>query len=126
MSESQQSSRADSESLSALDAVRWGLLNIIQAAFLIVWTVFMAFPALGAFCLTLNTRASLWMARAVWPPPLWWIGGVKIERRGLDPSLERWLRQEGEAEFPDEFRVTDAHAAPAGWHQYWGNIYRGK
>jgi hypothetical protein len=51
---------------------------------------------------------------------------AEIERRGLDPALVRWLREEGRGEFPEGARITDAHPAPAGWHQYWNNIYRGE
>lgn len=50
----------------------------------------------------------------------------EIARRGLDPVLVDWLRNRGYTEIPPEYRVTDAHPAPAGWRVYWQNVYRGQ
>ncbi|MBD3181879.1 sulfatase-like hydrolase/transferase [Candidatus Poribacteria bacterium] len=49
----------------------------------------------------------------------------EIERRGLDPELLKWLRSNGENQFPESFQVTDAHPAPAGWvGGYWNKMYK--
>ena len=48
----------------------------------------------------------------------------EIAHRGLDPALLDWLRSEGQAEFPTDYRVTDAQPLPKGWRNgYWLNMY---
>jgi arylsulfatase A-like enzyme len=49
---------------------------------------------------------------------------TEIARRGLDPALLDWLKQEGKTGFPTEYRVTDAQPLPKGWRNgYWLNMY---
>jgi len=49
----------------------------------------------------------------------------EIEHRGLDHTLVEWLKNNGESEFPDNFRITDANPAPKGWTAgYWNKLYR--
>ena len=48
----------------------------------------------------------------------------EIARRGLDPVLVAWLKDDGEGACPEDFRATDAHPAPKGWTQYWANLYQ--
>ena len=48
---------------------------------------------------------------------------MEIEHRGLDPALVEWLKSEGKIDFPENFRVTDAHPAPAGWYGSYWNKY---
>jgi arylsulfatase A-like enzyme len=48
----------------------------------------------------------------------------EIARRGLDPALVTWLRAEGEIDFPQAYRVTDANPLPPGWRNaYWLNMH---
>ena len=48
----------------------------------------------------------------------------KTALRGLDPALVTWLKSEGKGDFPENFRITDAHPAPKGWKGgYWNNLY---
>ncbi len=48
----------------------------------------------------------------------------EIAHRGLDPALLAWLKAEGRSEFPDRYRVTDAHPLPPGWRNaYWLNMH---
>jgi len=50
----------------------------------------------------------------------------ELLRRGLDTALWSWLRSEGRTPFPDQFSVTDAHPAPAGWRHYFHALYHGE
>jgi 1-acyl-sn-glycerol-3-phosphate acyltransferase len=72
------------EALGALDAARWRVLNLAQAAFLIFWTAFLTAPALLSLAVTFSTRVPLWMARRVWAPPLLRAGGVRLDVRGTE------------------------------------------
>lgn len=48
----------------------------------------------------------------------------EIAHRGLDPALLAWLKTEGQSEFPDQYRVTDANPPPSGWRNaYWLNMH---
>jgi hypothetical protein len=48
----------------------------------------------------------------------------EITRRGLDPALANWLKSEGKADLPSDYRVTDAQPLPKGWRNgYWLNMY---
>jgi arylsulfatase A-like enzyme len=42
----------------------------------------------------------------------------EVERRGLDPSLGRWLRHGG-GPFPDDARFSDSPPRPDAWESYW-------
>jgi len=48
----------------------------------------------------------------------------KMEQKGLDPALVKWLKSKGKSKFPEKFRVTDANPVPKGWRGgYWNNLY---
>ena len=51
-------------------------------------------------------------------------GIEELARRGADPKLVEWLRSNGEGEFPQDARFSDAHPAPPGWRSYFGNLYK--
>ena len=39
-------------------------------------------------------------------------------------ALLAWLKAKGRIEFPDSYRVTDAHPLPSGWRNaYWLNMH---
>ena len=51
---------------------------------------------------------------------------AELERRGADPRLMKWLRSEGESEFPSECVLWDGWPGPAGFTQYFGRMYEGE
>lgn len=51
---------------------------------------------------------------------------TELEKRNLDSALLKWLKNEGEVEFPDSYTITDAHSAPPGWRTYFQNLYKGE
>jgi 1-acyl-sn-glycerol-3-phosphate acyltransferase len=66
-----------------MKSLMWKLINIGQVAFFFLWSFVWQTIAILLRFLTLSQKISLWLARAVWAPPLILITGsrVKIEGR---------------------------------------------
>ncbi len=50
----------------------------------------------------------------------------EIERRGTDPSLMKWLRSGGKADFPTDATYWNGYPGPAGYRPYFGKLYTGE
>lgn len=62
----------------------WPFVNLIQAVFTLTWSAAWILAALVARAVTRDTRVPLTMARRLWAPGLLWIGGLRVETRGLE------------------------------------------
>lgn len=67
-----------------MDRVRWAVLNVLQATFLIVWSVFWMSVAILTCLVTGGPNTSLILGRHCWGPGLLWAGPVKLDVRGLE------------------------------------------
>lgn len=64
--------------------IKWPLINLVQKAFLAVWSAVWIVAALAVRLVTGSARLPLAMARKIWAPPLLWAGGVRLEASGLE------------------------------------------
>lgn len=62
----------------------WLPINLIQAAYLVLWTVGWILLALLVRLIARSPEPALAMARSIWAPGLLWGGKMKLEVRGLE------------------------------------------
>ncbi|GAG45277.1 unnamed protein product, partial [marine sediment metagenome] len=48
----------------------------------------------------------------------------EMERRGADPALVQWYRNQGETEFPGDACFWDGYPGPAGFAAYFSRLHR--
>ncbi len=62
-----------------LSRVFWLILNVLQVLFLIIWSVLLQTAAILVRLVTFSANTPLWMARAMWAPPLIAGSGGKLK-----------------------------------------------
>lgn len=68
----------------------WLPINVLQGIFTLVWSASWILVGIALRALTGSTRVTSILARHVWAPGLMWVGGFRVEVRGLD-NLESTL-----------------------------------
>ncbi len=67
-----------------MSSLLWFPINVLQAIFGLLWSMFWILAALVMRVITRGTRIPLIMARRCWAPGLMAVGGVRTEVLGLD------------------------------------------
>lgn len=67
-----------------MDALRWKLVNAGQALFLAFWSILWMSTAILVRIVTGDEEAALAMARRLWAPGILFVGGARVEARGLE------------------------------------------